>query len=220
LSVQEIQKKIDDLNLARARRRKWLVATSLCALGITTVCLVIIRNATASLLQDGPTHDEFISQLTHQISKQILPQTDDAGIQASYGTFALPDVALPIPHHHISFDGSGTSPDHGKSSRTKASPSALGEEKTNTGICGAADDPQKPLGRFREQTVSEYQTTVTKIIDDLAAIRDAEGNGTHTGLSAGTVASLFVSHVQEGLLKPAFVDYGPQIDPNPSKDAR
>ena len=219
MSVQEIKKKIEDLNLARARRRKWLVATSLCALGITTVCLLIIRNAAAGLLQDGPTHDEFISQLTRQISKQILPQSGDIGIQASYGALALPDAALPIPHH-TSLDGDGTDRDLGQSSQTKELPSVLSEEKTNTGLCGIADDPQKPLGHFREQTVSEYQATVTKIVDDLAAIRDTERNGAHAGLSANAVASLFVSHVEKGLPKPALLDYTPQAGPNPLKDAR
>ena len=96
----------------------------------------------------------------------------------------------------------------------------MGGEKENLGICGAADDPQNPLGHFREQTVSEYQTTVNKIVNDLAAIRGREGNDTHAGLSAGAVACLFVSRVQEGLPKPPLEDYSPQADLNSSKDAR
>src|ERR1700722_17969052 len=140
LSVQEIKKKIEEINVARSRRRKWLAGTSFFALGITIACLLITRNAAMSLLQDGPTHDEFIADLTHQVTKQVLPQMDGSGIQASYGTLSLPDAALPAPHHHASPPGGGT-----------------GGEKVNVGICGAADDPQKPLGHFREQAVTEYQ---------------------------------------------------------------
>jgi hypothetical protein len=219
LSVQEIKKKIEDLNQIRARSRRWLAGTSLCGLGITIVSLLLIRNAAVGLLQDGPTHDEFVTELTRQISKQVMPQINGSGIQASYGTLALPDAALPIPHHHNSSPRGGAGQDHGVPLQTKASPSIMSEEKLNTGACGAADDPQKPLGRFREQTVSEYQTTVTRIVDDLATIRGEGGNGTSAGLSAGTVASLFVSHVQEGLPKPSLEGDGPPADLN-SKDAR
>src|SRR5471030_1795375 len=91
LSVQEITKKIKELNVLRSRRRKWLAGTSLCALGITAACLLITRNAAMSLLQDGPTHDEFVADLTRQFARQVLPQTDGFGIQASYGTLPLPD---------------------------------------------------------------------------------------------------------------------------------
>jgi hypothetical protein len=218
LSVQEIKRKIAELSAARRQRRKWLVGTSLCALGITTVCLLIVRNAAVGLLQDGPTHDEFVDNLTRQMAKQVLPQTDQFGIQASYGTLSLPDAVSPIDHNRISpaEDEAKRAP----SSQIKQSLSALGEEKPNTGTCGAADDPQKPLGHFREQTVSEYQTTVTKIVNDLAAIRGGEGNGTHAGLSAVAVASLFISHVQEGLPKPAPENYSPQPVLNSSKVAR
>ena len=83
MSPQEISKKIEELNVARSQRRKWIVGTSLCALGITTVCLLIVRNATMSLLQDGPVHDEFVADLTRQITRQVLPQMDESGIQAS-----------------------------------------------------------------------------------------------------------------------------------------
>ena len=199
MSVQEIKNKIEELKGMRSRRRRWLGGTSLGALGITTVCLLIARNAAVGLLQDGPTHDEFVADLTHQISKQVLPQMDGFDIQASYGRLPLPDTASPISHH--------------PKARTS-------EEKTVVGVCGAADDPQKPLGRFREQTVSEYQTTVTKIVSDLAAIRGREGKDAHAGLSAGAVASLFVSHVQEELPKPSLESYRPPVDVNSSKDAR
>jgi hypothetical protein len=205
LSVQEIKKKIDELHTLRSRQRKWLVITTFCALAITGVCLVITRNAAVKLLQDGPAHDEFVADLTRQIAGQVLPQMDGFGIQASYGTLSLPDVALPIPHHH--------NPLRKTVAKVESSPSAKGEDKANTGICGAADDPQKPLGHLREQTVSEYQTTVTKIVNDLAAIRGAEGNASHAGLSAGAVASLFVSHVQEELPKPS-------VDANSSEGDR
>ena len=221
LNVQEIEKKIEELNLVRSRRRKWLAGASLCALGIMTVCLLIARNAAVSLLQDGPTHDEFVADLTRQITKQILPAMDEYGIQASCGTLPLSDPIAPIaPHHHTSRSGGGTDEVHGPSSRMKEPPSTMGGEKENLGICGAADDPQNPLGHFREQTVSEYQTTVNKIVNDLAAIRGREGNDTHAGLSAGAVACLFVSRVQEGLPKPPLEDYSPQADLNSSKDAR
>jgi hypothetical protein len=221
LSVQEVKRKIEELNLVRSRRRKWLAGASLCALGITTVCLLITRNAAVSLLQDGPTHDEFVANLTRQITKQILPQMDEYGVQASCGTLPLPDPSLPIAHHpHTSRHGGGTGEVHGPSPGIKEPASTMGGEKTNVGICEAADDPQMPLGRFREQTVSEYQTTVTKIVNDLAAIRGREGNGTHAGLSAGAVASLFVSRVQEGLPKPSLENYSSPADPNSSKDAR
>jgi hypothetical protein len=204
LSVQETKKKIEELNSVRSRRRKWLAGASLCALGVMTVCLLIVRNATVSLLQDGPMHDEFVADLTRQITKQILPQMDEYGIQASCGTLPLSDPAAPIAHRH----------------RMKEPPSMMGGEKTNVGSCGVMDDPEKPLGRFREQTVSEYQATVNKIINDLAAIRGREGDDTHAGLSAGAVACLFVSRVQEGLPKPPLEDYSPQADLNSTKDAR
>jgi hypothetical protein len=221
LSVQEVKKKIEELNLVRSRRRKWLAGTSLCALGITTVCLLITRNATVSLLQDGPTHDEFVADLTRQITKQVLPQMDEYGIQASCGTLPLSDPAAPIALHHRTSRPKGGKDDvYGPSSRMKEPLSMMDGEKANVGICGVTDDPQNPLGRFREQTVSEYQTTVSKIINDLAAIRGREGNDTHAGLSAGAVACLFVSRVQEGLPKPPLEDYSPQADLNSSKDAR
>ncbi len=221
MSVQETRKKIEELNSVRSRRRKWLAVASLCAIGIMTVCLLTVRNAAVSLLQDGPTHDEFVADLTRQITKQILPQMDEYGIQASCGPLPLSDPAAPIaPHHHTSRPGGGADEVHGPSSRMQEPLSMMGREKPNVEICGAADDPQKPLGRFREQSVSEYQTTVNKIVNDLAAIRGREGNDTHAGLSAGAVACLFVSRVQEGLPKPPLEDYSPQADLNPSKDAR
>jgi hypothetical protein len=219
LSVQEITKKIEELSVARSRRRKWLAGTSLCALGITTVCLLIARNAAVSLLEDGPTHDEFVTDLTRQFTKQVLPQMDESGIQASYGTLPLPDSVSPN-HNRISDARGEASGTHRTTPRMKESPSTMSGEKANVGICGAADDPQKPLGRFREQTVTEYQATVTRIVNDLAAIRGREGNDNHAGLSAGAVASLFVSHVEDGLPKPSFEDYSPQTNPSPSKDAR
>lgn len=212
MSVQEIKKNIEELHALRWRQRKWLAVTSLCALGITIVCLTITRNAAVGLLQDGPVHDEFVADLTHQIAKQVLPQMDGLGIQASYGTLPLPNAALPIAHHR-------TSP-RGGTDEVEPSSSTRGEEKPNSGICDATDDPRKPLGHLREQTVSEYQTTVTKIVNDLAAIRGAEGNATHAGLSAGAVASLFVSRVQEGLPKPPLKDSSPPADSNFLKDAR
>jgi hypothetical protein len=220
LSVQETKKKIEELKVMRSRRRKWLAGTSLCALGIMTVCLLITRNAAVSLLQDGPTHDEFIADLTRQITKQVLPQMDGFGIQASYGTLPLPDTVSPITHNHSSPPQGGTDEVHGPSSRMKESPSTISGEKTIVEGCGGADDPQKPLGRFREQAVSEYQATVTKIVSDLAAIRGREGNDTHAGLSAVAVATLFVNRVQEGLPKPSLEDYNPPVDPSSSKDAR
>ena len=63
VSAQDIKKKIEELNVARSQRRKWIAGTSFCALAITTVCLLIIRHATLSLLQDGPTHDEFVAEM-------------------------------------------------------------------------------------------------------------------------------------------------------------
>ena len=202
LSVQEIKRKIEELNVVRSRRRKWLAGTSLCTLGITIACLLTTRNAVVGLLQDGPTHDEFVADLTRQFTKQVLPQMDGFGIQASYGTLPLPDVASPNGHYN--------------------SPplSTTGGEKASVEICDAADDPQKPLGRFREQTVTEYQATVTKIVKDLAAIRGREGNDHHAGLSAVAVASLFVSRVQDGLPKPAVEDYGAPTGPGSSRDTR
>src|SRR5580704_16611584 len=101
LSVQEIKKKIEELNVARSRRRKWLAGTSLCGLGITIACLLITRSAAMSLLQDGPTHDEFVADLTRQVTKSVLPQMDESGIQASYGTLPLPDTISPN-HDRIS----------------------------------------------------------------------------------------------------------------------
>jgi len=221
LSVHEIKEKIDQLNVARSRRRIWIVGTSLCALAITTICLLIIRNAALSLLQDGPTHDEFIVDLTRQITKQVLPQMDESGIQASCKIFPSADPYSPIPRHpHASGSGSGTDEVQGPSSRMKSSPSATAGEKTNVGICDAADDPQKPLGHFREQTVSEYQATVTRIVNDLVAIRSREGNDTHAGLPPIAVAGLFVSRVQEGLPKPPLEDYSPRAGSQSSRDAR
>jgi hypothetical protein len=219
VSVQEIKKKIDELSVVRSRRRKWLVGTSLCALGITTACLLITRNAAMSLLQDGPTHDEFVANLTRQVTKQILPQMDGSGIQASYGTLPLPDAALPIAHHN-SPPGGRIDESRSPSSRIRQSFIATSGEKANVDICSAVDDPQKPLGRFREQTVTEYQSTVTKIVDDLTAIRGREGNDNHAGLSAGAVASLFVSRVQDGLPKPSPEDINPPAERDSSKDAR
>jgi hypothetical protein len=219
LSVQEIKKKIEELHAMRSRRRKWLAGTSLCALGITIACLLTARNAVVSLLQDGPTHDEFVADLTRQFTKQVLPQMDGFGIQASYGTLPLPDVASPNAHHN-SPPGGGMNLFHGPPSRIKQSISTMDEEKANVEICDAADDPQKPLGRFREQTVTEYQATVTKIVKDLAAIRGREGNGNHAGLSAAAVASLFVNRVQDGLPKPAVEDHGASTDPGSSRDSR
>lgn len=207
-----------ELHALRSRQRKWLAITIFCALSITIVCLVVTRNAAVSLLQDGPAHDEFVADLTHQIARQVLPQMDEFGIQASYGTLSLPEATLPIPHHHTSPQGRADKVE--PMSRIEQSSSTRVEEKTNVRICGATDDPQKPLGHLREQTVSEYQTTVTKIVNDLAAIRDTDGNGTDAGLSAGAVASLFVSRVQEGLSKPSFEDQSPLADSNSSKDAR
>ena len=102
----------------------------------------------------------------------------------------------------------------------RQSPSATAGEKTNAGVCGAADDPQEPLGHFREQAVSEYQATMTRIVNDLAAIRSREGNDSHAGLTAGAVASLFASRVQEGLPKPSLEDYSPQVNSQSSSDAR
>lgn len=96
----------------------------------------------------------------------------------------------------------------------------MGAEKANIDICSAVDDPQKPLGHFREQTVTEYQATVTRIINDLAAIRGREGNDNHAGLSAGAVASLFISHVQEGLPKPSLENTSPQTDPSAARGIR
>jgi hypothetical protein len=221
LSVQETKKKIEELNRVRSRRRKWLAGTSLCAVGIMAVCLLIIRNATVSLLQDGPTHDEFVADLTRQITRQILPQMDEYGIQASCATLPLEDPSLPnAPQHHTSRPGGKTDEVYRPSSRMKEPPSTLGEENTNAGICGATDDPEKPLGRFRQQAVSEYQTTVNKIVNDLAAIRGREGNDAHAGLSPGVVACLFINRVDEGLPKPPFEAYNPQADLNSWKDAR
>jgi hypothetical protein len=221
LSVQEVKKKIEELNIVRSRRRKWLAGASLCAVGIMTVCLLTIRSAAVSLLQDGPTHDEFVADLTREIAKQILPQMDEYGVQASCGTLPLSDPSLPVARsHHTSGSAGGTDEVYGPLSRTKGPSSMMDGEKTNAGICGATDDPEKPLGRFREQTVSEYQATVNKIIDDLAAIRGREGNDTHAGLSAGAVACLFISRVEEGLPKPPREGYSPQADRNFSKDAR
>ena len=221
VSPQEIKKKIEELHAVRSRRRKWLAGASLCTLGITTICLLIIRNATLGLLQDGPTHDEFVADLTRQITRQVLPQMGESGIQASCGTLPAVDPAAPIaPHPHTSRPRGGTDEFHGPSPRMRQSPSSTVGEKTNAGICDAADDPQKTLGHFREQSVSEYQTTVTRIVNDLAAIRSREGNGTHAGLTAGAVASLFVSRVQEGLPKPSVEDYSLQAGQNYSKDTR
>ena len=209
LSVHEVKRKIEELHLVRSRRRKWLAGTSLCALSITIVCLLIARNAAVSLLQDGPTHDEFVADLTHQITKQVLPQMDDYGFQASCGTLPLDDPSLPItPHPHASRHAGGTNDVHVDTERAKAV------------ICEAADDPQKPLGHFREQTVSEYQATVTRIVNDLTAIRGGEGNGTHPGLSAVAVAGLFISRVQDGLPKPSPEKYSPQAELDSSKDTQ
>jgi hypothetical protein len=219
LSVQEIKKKIEELNVARWRRRKWLAGTSFCVLGITLVSLLIVRNAAMSLLQDGPTHDEFVADLTHQVTRQVLPQMDESGIQASFGTLPLPDAISPN-HDRTSVASAGVNGAYRSSFQRKESPSTLDTEKANIGICGAADDPQKPLGRFREQTVTEYQATVTKIINDLATIRGREGNANHAGLSAIAVASLFVSHVEDGLPKPSVEDNSLQTDPRSSKDTR
>ena len=204
----------------RSRRRKWLAGTSLCALGITIACLLITRNAAMSLLQDGPTHDEFVADLTRQFTGQVLPQTGGFGFQASYGSLPLPDVASPVIGRHISPPGDGMGEVHGPSSRTRQSPPTMGAEKANADICSAADDPQTPLGRFREQTVTEYQATVTRIINDLAAIRGREGNDNHAGLSAGAVASLFVGRVQDGLPKPSVENTSPQTDPSAARGAR
>jgi len=220
MSPQEIRKKIEELNVARSRRRKWIAGTSLCALGITTVCLLVARNAALSLLQDGPTHDEFVADLTRQITGQVLPQMDEFGIQASCRMPPSAAPSLPIPHNLASPSGGGTGEVRGPSSRMRQSPSATAGEKTNAGVCSAADDPQKPLGHFREQAVSEYQATMTRIVDDLAAIRSREGNNSHAGLTAGAVASLFASRVQEGLPKPSREDYSPQVNSQSSKDAR
>ena len=220
MSAQEIRKKIEELGVVRSRRRKWLAGASFCALGITTVCLLVARNAAVSLLEDGPAHDEFVADLTRQITKQVLPQMDGLGVQASYEPLPLPDPASPIAHHHSSPASGGTDEVLGPSSRRRQSASTADGEKTTAGFCDAADDPQKPLGHFREQTVSEYQATVNKIVDDLAAIRGREGNDNHAGLSAGAVASLFVSRVQAGLPKPSAEDDSPRVAPNTSKDTR
>ncbi len=219
LSVQEIKKKIEELNVARWRRRKWLAGTSFCALGITLISLLIVKNAAMSLLQDGPAHDEFVADLTHQVTRQVLPQMDESGIQASYGTLPLPDAISPN-HDRLSVARADVNGTYRSSSQRKESLSTMDREKANLDICSAADDPQKPLGRFREQTVTEYQATVTRIVNDLTAIRGREGNGNHAGLSAIAVASLFVSHVQDGLPKPSAGDNSPQADPDSSKDAR
>ena len=220
LSAQVIKKKIDELYVVRSRRRKWLAGTSLCALAITTACLLITRNAAMSLLQDGPTHDEFVADLTRQFTRQVLPLTDGFGIQASYGTFPLPQVASPNIRHHPSPSAAGTGGVHGSPSRIRQSTSTMSAEKANGDFCSAADDPQKPLGRFREQTVTEYQATVTRIVNDLAAIRGRAGNDNHAGLSAGAVASLFVSRVQEGLPKPSLETTRLQTDPSAAKGDR
>jgi hypothetical protein len=221
LSVQEVKKKIEELNLVRSRRRKWLAGASLCALSIMTVCLLTVRSAAVSLLQDGPPHDEFVADLTREIAMQILPPMDEYGIQASCGTLPLADPAAPIgPRHHTSRPGGGVDEFRRPSSRIQEPPPMMGGEKTNVGICGDTDDPEKPLGRFREQAVSEYQTTVNKIVNDLAAIRGGEGNDTHAGLSAGAVAGLFINRVEEGLPKPPLEVYSPQADLNSSKGAR
>ncbi len=196
LSVQEVREKIEELHLVRSRRRKWLVGTSLWALGITTACLLITRSAALSLLEDGPTHDEFVADLTREITKQVLPQMDDYGFQASCATLPFDDPSLPIVHHP-----------HASRRASVTSEVQVGGEKPNAEICEATDDPEKPLGHFREQTVSEYQTTLTKIVNDLTTIRGGEGNSDHPGLSATAVAGLFVNRVEEGLPKPSPANY-------------
>ena len=207
LSVQEVRKKIEELHTLRLQRRKWLAITSLGALAITIVCLLIIRNAAAGLLQDGATYDEFVSDLTHEITRIVLPQPDGPGIQASYGTLPLPAAALPI--------------DQNCAPLASEPSSKVVQEKADADLCNPTDDPQQPLGRFREEMVSEYQKTVTKIVNDLATIRGETGNkGEHGGFSADAVATLFISHIQDGLSEPSRGDYSAPTEQNSSEDSR
>ena len=206
MSVQEVRKKIEELHTLRLQRRKWLAITSLGALAITIVCLLIIRNAAAGLLQDGATHDEFVSDLTHEITKIVLPQPDGPGIQASYDALPLPEAALAI--------------DLNRAPLASEPSSKVVQEKVDADLCNPTDDPQKPLGRFREQMVSEYQKTVTRIVNDLATIRGGTGNDSHGGFSADAVATLFISHIQDGWSEPFPEARNAPVESNSPKDPR
>ena len=207
MSVHEVRKKIGELHTLRSQRRKWLAITSLCALAITIVSFLVIRNAAAILLQDGAPHDEFVSDLTREITRIVLPQPDGPVIQASYGTLPLSAAALPINQDRAPLASEPSS--------------KVVQEKADADLCNPTDDPQRPLGRFREQMVSEYQKTVTRIVNDLATIRGETGNnGNHGGFSADAVATLFISHIQDGLSEPFPGARSAAIEPNSPKDPR
>jgi hypothetical protein len=182
MSIRKTELGIEEVKALRLQRRWWRSATGACVICITVTCLLNLRNSANQLLEDGPAHDEFVSQLNLQLTGHILPRRE----VVAAGT------AAPA----VSTVNTATLIDHGK---VDPMPQCIAEGRATA------------LTRFRQQTVAEYQDTMQKIINDLTAIRQAEGAKTGGGLPANAVALLLVNRVQESIDQQSLENRGWQV---------
>ena len=209
LRTREIKSPVDELNALRAQRRWWRIGSVICVMGILIACLLILRSSAASLLETGPAHDEFVAELNREFTKQVSPRTSapvarttsekvpslEAGFPIKMEC-AIPDCEAAQPVGRASGDDPGA----------KAASAEVGGKRA------------KALAYFRQQTVSEYQDTVKKIINDLSAIRQTQAGQTSGGLPANTVAILLVSRVQDVMQKQALENHAAASGQSPLED--
>lgn len=192
MSHQETELGTHELNTLRRQRRLWRGSTLVCVLGISLTSSWILRSSAVSLLQEGPTHVDFVAELNREITRQVFPHANPIATGIRADTLSVPRTDLPM----------------GADARAATSRTLwVGKPASRAGVDDmprpVAEGTSKALTQFRQQMVAEYEDSLNKIIEDLTAIRQADGGDADRGLPVNTVAMLLISRVQDAAHKPS-----------------
>jgi len=76
------QQQIRELESLKFQKRLWQSGITLSLLLIVVVCILTLRGAVYGLTQDGPTRQQFVTDLSGRIQKDVVPNIEEMGAQA------------------------------------------------------------------------------------------------------------------------------------------
>ena len=230
MSVELSKQKIDEVNALRAKARAWRIGAAIASVSVTVVFLLALRTATVRLIEAGPTRDAFVTELQSGLQREVLPQVKGLTVQtldrlvpsvraelvkiqarspevtaAVAAELELLEKNLPARAEKV-LRASFGEVIKSREARVRALYPDLTEEKLAVVTTLLMAESEKRAENIANVVMAPFQMTVTKLAEDIVAIRESELVAADASPS-WELAGLCVSLLQSELERTATPEY-------------
>lgn len=198
MSDQATAQKIEQLNKLLSDIRNWRIVTAVASLAIITMFLYVLHDSASRLFNEGPAHDEFVSELgigltrdvgpqvvsiTTQTLRELAPRVKAEVLQLQLRTpeianslqteLQLFQVNVPARAEKVLHNTIGKMIKE-REATIRSLYADISPEKTDRAVNVLVAEGQRRAGNITAIVVAPYEETLQKIVADLSTIRETE----------------------------------------------